>query len=108
MKADCSVRVDVLMEEYAHLLANHDELRHLLSLLTQRYGKEQITKWQQMAEEARYPVLVEELLIKHYDPAYQDSIARNFSRYKDAHSLTVQSAQQASYLDLAQQLLKSS
>jgi len=52
--------------------------------------------------------LVEELLIKHYDPAYQDSIARNFSQYKNARSLTVPSAEQTSYLDLAQQLLQSS
>jgi tRNA 2-selenouridine synthase len=95
------------MEEYAHLLSDHDELRRLLSLLTQRYGKEQITKWQQLATEGRYPALVEELLIKHYDPAYQDSIARNFSQYQKARILTVKSAQQTSYLELAQQLLKS-
>ena len=107
IKADRSVRVDVLMQEYVHLLSNHDELQHLLGLLTQRYGKEQITKWQQLATEERYPVLVEELLIKHYDPAYQDSIARNFSQYQNARSLTVPSAEQTSYLDLAQQLLQS-
>ena len=107
IKADRSVRVDVLMQEYVHLLSNHDELQHLLGLLTQRYGKEQITKWQQLATEGRYPVLVEELLIKHYDPAYQDSIARNFSQYQNARSLTVPSAEQTSYLDLAQQLLQS-
>jgi len=108
IKADRSVRVDVLMQEYVHLLSNHDELQHLLSLLTQRYGKEQITKWQQLATEGRYPALVEELLIKHYDPAYEDSIARNFGRYQNARSLTVPSAEQTSYLDLAQQLLQSS
>jgi len=108
IKADRSVRIDVLMQEYVHLLSNHDELQHLLGLLTQRYGKEQITKWQQLATEERYPVLVEELLIKHYDPAYQDSIARNFSQYQNARSLTVRSAEQTSYLDLAQQLLQSS
>ena len=107
IKADRSVRVDVLMQEYVHLLSNHDELQHLLGLLTQRYGKEQITKWQQLATEERYPVLVEELLIKHYDPAYQDSIARNFGQYQNARSLTVPSAEQTSYLDLAQQLLQS-
>ena len=107
IKADRSVRVDVLMQEYVHLLSNHDELQHLLGLLTQRYGKEQITKWQQLATEGRYPVLVEELLIKHYDPAYQDSIARNFSQYQNARSLTVRNAEQTSYLNLAQQLLQS-
>jgi tRNA 2-selenouridine synthase len=107
IKADRSVRVDVLMQEYVHLLSNHDELQHLLGLLTQRYGKEQITKWQQLATEGRYPALVEELLIKHYDPAYQDSIARNFGQYQNARSLTVPSAEQTSYLDLAQQLLQS-
>jgi tRNA 2-selenouridine synthase len=107
IKADHSVRVDVLMQEYVHLLSNHDELQHLLSLLTQRYGKEQITKWQQLAAEGLYPALVEELLIKHYDPAYQDSIARNFSQYQKARALTVQSAQQTSYLELAEQLLQS-
>lgn len=108
IKADHSVRVDVLMEEYAHLLSDHERLRHLLSILTQRYGKEQIAKWQQLAAEGQHPVLVEELLITHYDPAYQDSIARNFSQYQKARSLVVKSAEQTSYLALAQQLLKPS
>lgn len=108
IKADRLVRVDVLMNEYAHLLSDHDELHHLLSLLTQRYGKEQIAKWQQLATEGRHPELVEDLLIKHYDPAYQDSIARNFGQYQNARSLMVRSAEQTSYLELAQQLLKSS
>ena len=52
--------------------------------------------------------VVEELLITHYDPAYQDSIARNFSQYQKARSLVVKSAEQTSYLALAQQLLKPS
>ncbi len=104
IKAERSVRVDVLMEEYAHLLNDHDKLHHLLSLLTQRYGKVQIEQWQQMASDQRYPALVEELLIKHYDPAYQDSIARNFGQYQHARFLTVHSAKRTSYLDLVGQL----
>lgn len=106
IKADRSVRVDVLMEEYAHLLTDHEGLRRLLSLLTQRYGKAQIAQWQQLAADQQYQTLVDELLIKHYDPAYQDSITRNFRQYQHAQVLTLRDATAASFLDLARQLLK--
>jgi tRNA 2-selenouridine synthase len=103
--ADRAVRVDCLMEDYEHFLDDGETLGNLLKLLTQRFGKEQISHWQKLAQDGQFPQLVEELLIKHYDPAYTDSIVRNFPKYRNAMKLHLSSAKRSSYQELANQLL---
>ncbi len=103
--ADRAVRVDCLMEDYEHFLDDGETLGNLLKLLTQRFGKEQISQWQTLAQDGQFPQLVEELLIKHYDPAYTDSIVRNFPKYRNAMKLHLSSAKRSSYQELANQLL---
>ena len=51
-------------------------------MLTAHYGKVQIAKWNESIDAGEFPELVEELLVKHYDPSYQSSIVRNFPQYK--------------------------
>ena len=105
IQAERSVRVDCLMEEYAHFLEDHQALESLLALLTQRYGKEQIAKWQTLSQEKHFQTLVDELLVSHYDPAYTDSIQRNFPNYASSQRCVLQSAKPAAYQALAQQIL---
>jgi tRNA 2-selenouridine synthase len=93
------------MEEYAHFLEDHQALESLLALLTQRYGKEQIAKWQTLSQEKHFQTLVDELLVSHYDPAYTNSIQRNFPNYASAHRCVLQSAKPAAYQALAKQIL---
>ncbi len=105
IQAERKVRVDCLMEDYAHFLEDSQSLEKLLTLLTQRYGKVQITKWQALSQEKNFRTLVDELLLNHYDPAYSDSIQRNFPNYAKAQKLVLQSASSAAYRELADQLL---
>jgi tRNA 2-selenouridine synthase len=42
-----------------------------------------------MATGGRLPELVDELLVKHYDPAYLRSIDRNFVQYAQAEVLAL-------------------
>ena len=81
LRSSVKTRVAWLLHEYQHFLSNPASFKEKLSLLTSRYGKEQIAKWHDMIDAAHFDHLVEELLLLHYDPSYQSSIVRNFPRY---------------------------
>ncbi|QKM64810.1 tRNA 2-selenouridine(34) synthase MnmH [Polynucleobacter tropicus] len=78
-------RVSWLIREYHHFLTDTDNFKAKLALLTAHYGKVQIAKWNEAIDAGQFPSLVEELLIKHYDPSYQSSIVRNFPQYNIDH-----------------------
>ena len=82
LRSSTQTRVSWLIREYHHLLTGTDNFKDKLALLTAHYGKVQITKWNEAIDAGKFPELVEELLVKHYDPSYQSSIVRNFPRYK--------------------------
>ncbi|MFA9219170.1 MAG: tRNA 2-selenouridine(34) synthase MnmH, partial [Sphingomonadaceae bacterium] len=69
-------RVRLLMEDYAHFTISPETLNVQLEHLTPLHGRDHITRWQEMARAGDMAALVEELLIKHYDPAYLRSIDR--------------------------------
>ena len=82
LRSSTQTRVSWLIREYHHFLTGTDNFKDKLALLTTHYGKVQITKWNEAIDAGKFPELVEELLVKHYDPSYQSSIVRNFPRYK--------------------------
>ena len=82
LRSSAQTRVSWLIREYHHFLSDADNFKHKLSLLTAHYGKVQIAKWNEAIDAGQFPELVEELLVKHYDPSYQSSIVRNFPQYK--------------------------
>jgi tRNA 2-selenouridine synthase len=69
------------MREYHHFLTDTNYFKQKLALLTAHYGKVQIAKWNDAIDAGDFPNLVEELLVKHYDPSYSSSIVRNFPNY---------------------------
>ncbi|MFZ6691448.1 tRNA 2-selenouridine(34) synthase MnmH [Undibacterium sp. SXout20W] len=81
------MRVELLMEEYAHFVADPDQLNHQLDFLTHLHGKEKILLWKKQALTGEIRAVVQSLLEEHYDPAYNKSIARNFSQFVDARQL---------------------
>lgn len=85
LRSSTQTRVSWLMREYHHFLSDADNFKSKLALLTAHYGKVQIAKWSDDIDAGRFPELVEELLVKHYDPSYQSSIVRNFPQYKIEH-----------------------
>jgi tRNA 2-selenouridine synthase len=82
LRSSTQTRVSWLIREYHHFLTGTDNFKDKLALLTAHYGKVQIAKWNEAIDAGNFPELVEELLIKHYDPSYQSSIIRNFPQYK--------------------------
>ena len=82
LRSSAQTRVSWLIREYHHFLSDTDNFKTKLALLTAHYGKVQIAKWNESIDAGEFPELVEELLVKHYDPSYQSSIVRNFPQYK--------------------------
>jgi tRNA 2-selenouridine synthase len=82
LRSSAQTRVSWLIREYHHFLSDTESFKSKLALLTAHYGKVQIAKWNEAIDAGQFPALVEELLIKHYDPSYQSSIVRNFPQYK--------------------------
>ena len=85
LRSSTQTRVSWLLHEYHHFLTDTESFKRKLALLTAHYGKVQIAKWNEAIDAGQFSGLVEELLIKHYDPSYQSSIVRNFPQYNIDH-----------------------
>jgi tRNA 2-selenouridine synthase len=97
-------RVQLLMQEYDNFVDAPDTLAEQLNCLVTMYGKERIGVWQAMARAGHLPLLVDELLVQHYDPAYLKSIERNFSQYTQALALDLPDISPAAFDAAARQL----
>ena len=77
--APVEVRVDLLLREYAHFVAEPAALCARLERLTDLHGERVIARWQALATGGQWREVVAALLTEHYDPAYDRSMRRNFS-----------------------------
>jgi tRNA 2-selenouridine synthase len=93
IKAPVAARVQLLMEDYDHFLSNPALLIERLTPLLPLHGRQILDHWQMLAEQCRWAEVVEELLTKHYDPAYRRSTAIYFTQLPAAQVL------QLSHLD---------
>ncbi|MFZ6772388.1 tRNA 2-selenouridine(34) synthase MnmH [Undibacterium sp. SXout7W] len=82
-------RVQLLMNEYDHFVHDPVGLNKRLNYLTQLHGKDKVEQWHQWATEGRMDTLVEDLLFRHYDPAYSKSIRQNFDCFAHALNITI-------------------
>ncbi|MBY0460354.1 MAG: tRNA 2-selenouridine(34) synthase MnmH, partial [Gemmataceae bacterium] len=73
-------RVSLLLEEYAHFLADADGLKAKLRKFVGRHSAGQVGEWCQNVDAGAWADLAESLLVRHYDPAYTLSARRNFPR----------------------------
>ena len=108
LEADMQSRVDLLLDEYAHLVHSSDLLNARLRALTVHYGKQAIAGWTALATAERHSELVHTLLIQHYDPAYDRSIQRNFPRLASAPSVRLQGIGPSALRQAAQAILQHS
>ena len=77
-------RIALLKEEYVHFLEDPAALCQKLEHLTGLHGKAVIQKWQELSTGRAWDELVGELLVKHYDPAYNKSTAKHYAQYGEA------------------------
>ena len=106
IEAAYEMRVELLMEDYAHFLRDPATLKARLALLTELYGHRVVDAWGTLADRGEWATLVSELLDKHYDPAYQRSSQSNFGRFATARVLRLDALDTASLSKAADDFLK--
>ena len=99
-------RVQLLIEEYRHFLADTRSLEKQLDCLAALHGREKIASWKALAARGAWQELVTRLLLEHYDPAYGRSSARNFARLPQARAVRVVSAGEEAFKAAARTLLE--
>lgn len=106
LRSSTQTRVSWLIREYHHFLSDTDNFKAKLALLTAHYGKVQIAKWNEEIDAGQFPELVEELLVKHYDPSYQSSIVRNFPQYKIENFVQLESDSDEAFAKAAKAIVQ--
>ena len=98
-------RVALLLEDYDFFVKDPTFFCERLSALTEARGKETVQSWQQRASSGDIASVVRELLVKHYDPVYLQSMRRNFTHYASAQVITPRDHSMAAMTSLAHSLL---
>lgn len=80
-------RVRLLLEDYAFFSEDKELFCRRLDALVQLRGREQVQAWQQQVRAGDVEPVVRELLVKHYDPGYASSTARNFRQFGEARTI---------------------
>jgi tRNA 2-selenouridine synthase len=104
LEADMPVRVDLLMDDYAHFVGDPGALVAKLECLAPLHGSERVQAWKALVGAGRWRELVADLLGSHYDPAYLRSTTRNYAGAAEAPRVPVASADPAAFEALARAL----
>jgi tRNA 2-selenouridine synthase len=105
LEAPQTVRVSMLEADYAHLIDDREQLGARLAPLAKLHGKATVERWRGWLRCGDTSALAADLLDVHYDPSYRRAIQRNFPRYRTAAVLDVDSDTDATFHQLARQLL---
>jgi tRNA 2-selenouridine synthase len=98
-------RVALLLEDYDFFVRDIEFFCERLEALVQARGKETVHDWQQRSRSGGVAGVVRELLVKHYDPVYRQSMQRNFDLYAQAATLLPRDHSIEAMQDLARELL---
>ena len=101
LETDLETRVELLLDEYKHFLADRRVLERQLDCLVALHGHERIAEWKSIGD---WRELVRRLLVEHYDPAYRSSSRRNFQQLDSAGKVRIATADEKSFLAAARSL----
>jgi tRNA 2-selenouridine synthase len=105
LETDVATRLDLLLDEYRHFLADRAALDKQLDCLVALHGRDEIAAWKSLAARGAWRDFVARLLIEHYDPAYRRSSARNFAQLPQATPVRIARADDAAFAAAARSLL---
>ena len=106
MEADEPTRVALLLEDYAHFVADPKALAGKLDLLRDLHGAERIGQWKSQLDGGRWKEFVGDLLASHYDPAYKRSLLRNYRGAQNAIAIEVRDITPQGFTALARALAR--
>jgi tRNA 2-selenouridine synthase len=98
-------RVALLLQDYAFFAQDTAFFCDRLATLTTLRGRETVARWQAQARAGQMAEVVQDLLDNHYDPRYEESMARNFSAYPASTRWPVRYTGPGSFDELARRLL---
>jgi tRNA 2-selenouridine synthase len=105
IEAPMAVRVRLLKEEYAHFLEDAALLNAQLDCLRALHGNTVIGEWQALARAGDWDRLTEELLARHYDPAYTRAIVSHYPRLPQAKHFALDDNTDAAMARLAGEVM---
>jgi tRNA 2-selenouridine synthase len=77
-------RVALLLEDYDFFVKDPTSFCSRLEALSELRGKDVVAGWIEKVKGGHTPEVVLELLTRHYDPMYAQSIGRNFKQFPQA------------------------
>ncbi len=95
------LRIPLLRDEYAHLIANPTLLSNKLDFLKALHSNERIASWHTLVNSAEWDLLVHDLLVAHYDPAYDKSMFRHYRNIGRSHVIVLQGIDTGAFSDAA-------
>jgi tRNA 2-selenouridine synthase len=98
------IRAGFLIDEYAHWTQDRLGLQRKLDHIAPLHSKQKIAHWQSLIESEAWPAFVENLLVEHYDPAYDRAMARNFQMLASAWTVRAEALDSADIEHMARQI----
>lgn len=80
-------RVALLLEDYQYFVRETEYFCSRLQVLTEFRGKDVVEGWQACVRAGNIESVVHDLLTLHYDPSYQQSMLRNFTKFDAAKTI---------------------
>jgi len=103
--ADPAARLAYLLRDYAYLGDDREALAGQLGKLKELQGKAVVDRWQQWARAGELAPLFAELMLLHYDPQYERSQAKHFSRWAQRAKVAAGDLSDAGIEAVAQEVL---
>jgi tRNA 2-selenouridine synthase len=98
-------RVALLLEDYDFFAKDPALFCDRLGALAELRGKAVVQGWQAQVAAGETEAVVRELLLKHYDPGYATSMARNFTGYGTAKTIAPTDRSAQSMAELAERMV---
>ena len=106
VQASLPTRVALLLADYQHFVEAPGLLHESLGRLTTLHGHDTIGRWRDLLRAGQWTALVSELLERHYDPAYDRSMIRNYTKLDAAGIVEVTAASDEAISEAATELLR--
>nr|WP_315848466.1 tRNA 2-selenouridine(34) synthase MnmH [uncultured Rhodoferax sp.] len=98
-------RIELLLEDYSHLVQDTAYFCHRLDVMAEFRGKVVVQGWKDQVAAGHFRPVVQDLLTQHYDPSYLKSMQNNFRQFGTARSITARDRSAQAMHELAQALL---
>jgi len=101
LEASMALRTELLKQEYAHFVSDPAALAAQLACLARLHGRETIEGWERAARAGDWDAFIEDVLTRHYDPAYRRSTATHYPGLASALRLTASAGSDTEFERLA-------